>query len=200
MATDFSALLCQYPETISKDQLYRICHISKRKATWLLEHGYIPCEDSGGKTWRFKIKTVDVIKYLQTMEAEPHKVTPPVGLFNSNCPSKRNVNPLAQISVPEFEKYLSAKWRAASDALQMDEIVVLTGYTRATVGQWIYKKRLRSVSCPGGIIIAKKWLIAFVARYTKKHPSNLSVLHKTLAEDFLVQVEHHFEQANMKLG
>ena len=29
----------QYPAVISKDQLYRICHISKRKALWLLEHG-----------------------------------------------------------------------------------------------------------------------------------------------------------------
>lgn len=37
MDTDYSALLMEYPEIISKDQLYRICHISKRKATWLLD-------------------------------------------------------------------------------------------------------------------------------------------------------------------
>ena len=43
----------QYPEIISKDQLYRICHISKRKARWLLENGIIPCEDSGKQTRRF---------------------------------------------------------------------------------------------------------------------------------------------------
>lgn len=33
MSTDYSALLLEYPAVISKDQLYRICHISKRKAT-----------------------------------------------------------------------------------------------------------------------------------------------------------------------
>jgi hypothetical protein len=42
MATDYSYLLAEYPEKISQDQLYRICRISKRKATWLLENGYIP--------------------------------------------------------------------------------------------------------------------------------------------------------------
>lgn len=185
MATDYSALLCQYPETISKDQLYRICHISKRKATWLLEHGYIPCEDSGGKTWRFKIKTVDVIKYLQTMETDPQKASPPTGLFNSNCLAKKQANPIAQISVPEFEKYLQTRWVAAPDALRMEDVADLTGYSRATVGQWVYKKHMRSVSCPNEILIAKKWLIAFVARYTIKHPSNLSPLHRTLAEEFI---------------
>ena len=37
MDTDYSALLMEYPKIISKDKLYRICHISKRKATWLLD-------------------------------------------------------------------------------------------------------------------------------------------------------------------
>lgn len=42
MKTDYLYLLEEYPETISMDQLYKICHISKRKAKWLLEHGVIP--------------------------------------------------------------------------------------------------------------------------------------------------------------
>lgn len=49
MSTDYSILLEQYPEVVSKDQMYKICHISKRKATWLLENGVIPCQDSGKK-------------------------------------------------------------------------------------------------------------------------------------------------------
>ncbi len=44
----------QYPETISMDQLYCMCHISKRKARWLLENGVILCEDSGKRTRRFR--------------------------------------------------------------------------------------------------------------------------------------------------
>ena len=74
MATDYTYLYEEYPEVISADQLYRICHISKRKAKWLLEHGYIPCEDSGKKTRRYKIRLNDVIDYLLTLEAAPDLV------------------------------------------------------------------------------------------------------------------------------
>ena len=35
---DYSFLRNQDPEIITMDQLYRICHISKRKARWLLEN------------------------------------------------------------------------------------------------------------------------------------------------------------------
>ena len=71
MTTDYSHLRDEYPKIISQDQLYRICRISKRKATWLLENGYIPCEDSGKKTRRFKIRIDDVIIYLTKLEKHP---------------------------------------------------------------------------------------------------------------------------------
>lgn len=72
MATDYTYLYEEYPEVISADQLYRICHISKRKAKWLLEHGYIPCEDSGKKTRRYKIRLNDVIDYPWLLAAGQH--------------------------------------------------------------------------------------------------------------------------------
>lgn len=56
-------ILQQYPEYITKDQMYRICHISKKTCLFLLESGLVPNIDSGKKTRRFKIKTVDVIQY-----------------------------------------------------------------------------------------------------------------------------------------
>ena len=110
MSTDYSALLLEYPAVISKDQLYRICHISKRKATWLLEHGVIPCKDSGKKTRRFQIYTADVVNYLITLENEPQKVAIPAGIFTSdkNREKKFSFIPLCKTllcSVP-FDAYL----------------------------------------------------------------------------------------------
>ena len=62
---DYGSLRESYPATISMDQLYRICHISKRKARWLLEQEIIPCVDSGKKTRRFSIQLEDVITFLE---------------------------------------------------------------------------------------------------------------------------------------
>lgn len=185
MATDYSALLTEYPEIISLDQLYRICHISKRKAVWLLEHQHIPCQDSGKKTWRFKIKTADVVKYLEDLESNPRAARPPVGIFSSQCNVKEEPNPISQIPETDFRRFLRFKWAAAPDALRLGDIAKLTGYTRATIGQWICRKRLQSVSCPDQTLVAKKWLITFIAHYTIAHASNLSATHRSLANEFL---------------
>ena len=96
METDYSSIINQYPPVITMDQMYRICHISKRKAKWLLENGIIPCKDSGKKTRRFKINTIDVVYYLQRRERHPEEVQTPIGLFNSGYSShgKKKPNPI----------------------------------------------------------------------------------------------------------
>jgi len=44
------------PDVITKDQIYRICHISKSTALYLLQSGKIPCEYTGKRTRCYKIK------------------------------------------------------------------------------------------------------------------------------------------------
>ena len=53
------------PEVITKEQLYRICHISKSTALYLIKSGKIPCTDTGKKTRRYTIKKADVLAYLK---------------------------------------------------------------------------------------------------------------------------------------
>lgn len=45
----YDAIRRAYPETISKDQFYRIAHISKATALHLLQNGLVPCKDTGKK-------------------------------------------------------------------------------------------------------------------------------------------------------
>ena len=59
------------PDVITKDQLYRICHISKSTALYLLQSGKIPCEYTGRKTRCYKIKKEDVIAYLENRKVFP---------------------------------------------------------------------------------------------------------------------------------
>lgn len=183
MATDYSFLLTEYPPIISMDQLYRICHISKRKAVWLLEHRIIPCQDSGKKTRRFKIKITDVIEYLSVLESDPIKVAPPVGIFKNT--SQRAPNPIVQISVPAFKQYLRIKWAEVPDALGVKDIALLTGYVPQTVGQWISQKKLGSIHCPSGTVVAKKWLIDFIAIYVITYPGCLSKNLRDMVYDFM---------------
>lgn len=165
MATDYTYLYEEYPEVISADQLYRICHISKRKAKWLLEHGYIPCEDSGKKTRRYKIRLNDVIDYLLTLEAASDLVATPVGAFNVK---RKQLNPVAQICQKEFQRFLYNIWTDEADILRISDVQVLLGYSAGTIRQWILRKELRSTRLPCGIqVTAKEWLIDFIRRFSR---------------------------------
>jgi len=57
-------MLSSYPEYITKEQLCKICKISKKKARILLQTGLIPCVNTGKSTHTYKIKTSDVAVYL----------------------------------------------------------------------------------------------------------------------------------------
>lgn len=53
------------PEVMTKEQFRIACHISKRKAKELLDNGVVPCEITGNKTWKYRIKKSDVLGYLE---------------------------------------------------------------------------------------------------------------------------------------
>lgn len=58
--SDIRKMLQGYPSYISKEQLCKICHISKRTALRLLEDGSIPCKSNGKQTRKFQIALADV--------------------------------------------------------------------------------------------------------------------------------------------
>ena len=182
-STDYSALLLEYTAVISKDQLYRICHISKRKATWLLEHGVIPCKDSGKKTRRFQIYTADVVNYLITLENEPQKVAIPAGIFTNDKNREKKKSPLTRLTHAELKRHLCLRWNSEPDALTITQISKITGYNMQTVGQWISKGKLQYVSCPDGRKVAKRWLIQFMADYILASPYRLSYTMRRIVED-----------------
>ena len=63
--------LKRYPEEISKEQLCRLCHISKRVAKYYLDNGVIPCRNNGQATHTYAIKTRDAITFLRRRDACP---------------------------------------------------------------------------------------------------------------------------------
>lgn len=80
----------QYPETISKDQFYRIAHISKATALYLLQSGLVHCIDSGKKTRRYTIRMDDVIFYMIDREKHPEVYQAPVNWYKKRSGKKRS--------------------------------------------------------------------------------------------------------------
>ena len=132
---DYSYLRREYPETISMDQLYRICHISKRKARWLLEHGVIPCQDSGKQTRRFSIRLEEAICFLEQRDAGLLDDVIPQGIFSSD--SSRPVRPtIPLLDEAEFCAYLLECWEDWPDMLTTRQASELCGYSVNALNRW----------------------------------------------------------------
>lgn len=186
METDYTFLYEEYPEIISADQLYRICHISKRKAKWLLDSGHIPCQDSGKKTRRYKIRIDDVVTYLRTLEAEPETVAAPVGIFSTK---RKHVDPIAQINLRDFQRFLYTLWAEQPDALTPKDVQSLVGYSTNTIGQWMVKQKLKNTVLPDRTqIVAKRWFVEFISEYTVHNPGRLSDANRQIVQRYLEQL------------
>ena len=138
-SNSYQQILDEYPEYITKEQLYRICHISKKTAQNLLESGEIPCTDTGKKTHRFLIAAVDVVDYLRRRDSEPK---------------------------PEPDAGVAEQIRSAlalyPDVLSVMQVSAITGRYPQTVTKWCRSQYIKSYSSGGKNHIPKASLTDFL--------------------------------------
>lgn len=181
------------PATITKDQFYRVCHISKRHAKYLLDSGLVKCVDSGKKTRKYKIEIKDVLAYLIDRELDPEKYRAPAGYYigNSGKPKRHTYRgqapaPVVVFHFTEEEKPgLLAAWQAAAaeykDLMTTAEVCELTGYQSQTVYHWYHSKAITGFMIQGKLLISKLTLLEFLVgdtatKIVRKSPKHLALL------------------------
>lgn len=165
----FDVIRRAYPETISKEQLYRIAHISKVTALHLLQNGLIPCKDTGKKTRRYTIRTDDVITYLIDREIRPEKYGTPdhwyrgrSGYRKSRNSFRYELSSLSEIEKKLFEEYTQAEFASYGDLLSVEETMEITGYSSTAIYRWCNAKKLVGFKISGKFIIPKIGLAEFL--------------------------------------
>lgn len=180
---DYDFLREEYPKTISMEQLYRICHISKRKALWLLEHGVIPCEDSGKQTRRFQILLEDVINFLTKRDARELDAVIPRGAFSNG--SRHNNTSNTYLNSEALFSLLIDRWQNAPDMLTAKQAEVLCGYGTTTMNRWLQLGHVRGVTYYGVNLISKESLAEYLASPEGQRISVKSETHRLLLEEYL---------------
>ena len=143
---------------ISLEQLYKMLHISKRKASWMLQNGIIPCRIRPTKTHRYIILREDVEAYLQKKRVERRKDIP-VGIFNAK-PRKREVllnrQPVDTVTIAEcyitladdckeaFRAHVEKRLRYTADAFSS----ILRRRSSVTAEVWCCPTFSKSTSTP----------------------------------------------------
>ena len=162
---------------MSLEQLYKMLHVSKRKAAWMLNNGIIPCQIRPTKTHRYIILREDVEVYLQKKRAERRKEIP-VGIFNAK-PTKQKVvinnnRPMDTVDLAEcfitiadeckddFRTHVEKRLQYFPDAITADKAADIMGYAKNTVHSYIQQKRIFAVQISGKYIVPKSALVEFL--------------------------------------
>ena len=171
---------------ISLEQLYKMLHISKRKAAWMLQNGIIPCEIRPTKTHRYVIRMEDVQVYLRKKRSTRRKEIP-VGIFNAK-PTKQTVvinnnRPMDAVDIGEcfvtianecrdaFRAHVERRLRYFPDALTADKAAEIIGYSPHTVLSYIRQKRIFAVQISGKYILPTPPLWTFSSMTSPSRPS-----------------------------
>lgn len=169
-AVECLEILKSYPDSITENQFYRVARVSKRHAKYLLDAGIVPCENSGKKTHKYKIRTRDVIIYLYDRENNPEKYKPPRGFYRVEkkpCleESKKAIICFDFTEAEKSELYLIWEQMAApyNDVMTVPEVSTLTGYSVRIVYRWCRKKLFVNFKISGKTTIPKLAVIEFMA-------------------------------------
>ena len=156
-----------YPEVITKDQFYRICHVSKRTATYLLDNGFVPCTNSGKKTRKYKMRLDDVIAFLELREANPLSFKAPENYYKDN--KGKNFSYAYALNTNRLMRYrkmlrvfLENHLASCDDVLTPIDIEGILGYSYKSVTRWCINKELRAFLIQNKFKIPKEYLIDFM--------------------------------------
>lgn len=133
---DYKAILKAYPETISKEQLYKLCHISKRMAKFYLDNGMIACTNTGHSTHKYIIRTSDAVAFLRDREKHPDRYRV-IGVGGAG--REPIVHPSInydQAVMRVYQRLLVRKISVYPDLMTAAAISQLTGYSKKTVLTW----------------------------------------------------------------
>ena len=159
---------------LSLEQLRQKLHISKRKAAWMLQNGVIPCRTVDTPTHlRYYVKEEDLREYMSRSITESKKefVRGQFSSRNKDAPQTDEVCG-AEISVfaflsrkdrNKFAKMLEKRLAIYPDAMDINRVAKITGYSRTTILRRVQNGDLFAVMMNDEYILSKESVIEFFA-------------------------------------
>ena len=154
-------ILNEYPPVITKEQVWRLCHVSKKTALHYLQNGLIPCERTGKQTHSYLIKTADVVHFLRTRDQTPVECQAPAGWYKQR--NRKYVHSLSPAMREKLHKALGVALQSFPDVLTVKQVCVITGYTDSTVVKWCKSGCLHHFRVQGKNRIPQISLLEFLA-------------------------------------
>lgn len=210
MMSQREQIRAEYSDILSLADITRILKISKRKASWMLQNGYIESNNSGKKTRQYKIKIEALFEYMDKVERNDPSVQIPLGLFNTNIAKEASQKNNQKATVPyihmnlndDFKVWLDDEWFDVPEVLSITDVSRITGYATTTVQRWTSTRKLKFVMVEDKkLITTKVWLIDFyftVGQKIKvKNDRHIKLLTKYYISNSIYSVDETFKQSKI---
>jgi len=189
----------EYPEISSQDQFYRIAHISKATALYLLQSGKVPCVDSGKKTRKYKIYTKDVMQYMIDRERHPFKYKADRGWYTHRSRSTARKNhkrqavfvfdysALSKKNKANLRSFITDSLENYPDLLTAKDLSEHSGYSLDTIRRWLQKGDVKSLRSGTKYLVPKVYWIDYLCSDCAMNQT-MSAKHIELLKSF--QIAH----------
>ena len=130
-------------EFMSGSELRQYLHISTRKMKYLMDNNYIPHENTGHTTHKYRVRTEDAVRFKARMDTEPGFLSELSGMFSN----RTEWHPLPMFeATPEnceaFRRWLELQWAELPEALPTQTAAELVGHSPQRIHEWIREEVL----------------------------------------------------------
>lgn len=150
----YQQIINDYPEYVNKEQFYKIAHISKKTAQYLLQSKKVPCIESDKKTRKYKIKVSDIVDYMIDRELRPEYYMPS---FSKEVNSSFLYCKMYSMSEKELE--------TLKDVLTVREVSEIMGLSCKTISKKCTVGEIFSFLISGKRLIPKTSLIEYLSSF-----------------------------------
>lgn len=160
----YQQIINDYPEYVTKEQFYKIAHISKKTAQYLLQSKKVPCIENDKKTRKYKIKVSDIVTFLMDRELRPEYYLPSCSvkaiLSNSSFLYCKMCS-LNENEILQLRSYLVKELVFLNDILTIKDISIFMGFSHKTLSRRCTKGDIFSFLINGKRLIPKVSLVEF---------------------------------------
>lgn len=135
-------MLVKSNDYVSKEEFYKLCHISKKTAYKLIKSGRIKAiKRNCGSLHCYEIPISEIERLESVM---------------------RYLNKLREEEIRKVKEYYSEKLQKYPDVITSEDVQAITGYVKETVRRWIQSEKLVATVYKSKYIITKNDFLDFV--------------------------------------
>ena len=169
---------------MSGSELRQYLHISTRKMKYLMDHDYIPHENTGHATHKYRVSREEAEMFKYRMETEEGFLAELAGKFSNRTGQqpRRILEPTAENS-KAFRLWLEKEWAALPEALPTQTAASLAGFAPQRIHKLIKEKALHGVTVRAVQYISKSEFISYISS-PKQIASVINQTYKRLLTEY----------------